>query len=155
VQGFWRFAPIAANVCRATFVFQLTAGGSVPVLAMNFGVKTALATAEGLRDKYERSGKAVDAELRGDFPPPPLMNLLDEEQTRVAKSCMALETASAALEWTSLKSSSPFVALSMRYTKPVGNEPRCARRESEAWPKEFFPLLLPLTPPPPPLPSTR
>jgi hypothetical protein len=34
-----------------------------------------------------------------------------------------------------LKSSSPFVELSMKITKPVGSEPRCARRKREAWPK--------------------
>jgi hypothetical protein len=123
--GFWRFTPLASNACRATLVFQATAGGSIPVRAMNWAVKSFLNVMEVLRDKYERSGKAVDAELRGAFPPPPLMNLLDEEQTRIAKCCLGLETASATVEWTSLNSGSPFVALSMRYTKPVGNEPRC------------------------------
>jgi hypothetical protein len=126
VQGFWRIVPLATNVCRATFVFQTTAGGRVPVLAMNFGVKTALAIAEVLRDKYERGGKAVDAELRDALPPPPLMNTLNEEQTRVAKSCLGLETASAnsMIGWTPLKSSSPFVSISMQYAKPVGSESR-------------------------------
>jgi hypothetical protein len=103
-------------------------------MAMNFGVKKALGITESIRDTHDRNGKAVDAELRSAFRPPPPLNQLSEEQTRAAKSCLGLETASATLEWTSLKSSSPFVALSMQYTKPVGNEPRCARREREAWP---------------------
>ena len=59
--------PLAANVCRATLVFQATAGGSIPVRAMNFGIKFALGAAEELRDKNERDGKVVDAELRDAF----------------------------------------------------------------------------------------
>jgi hypothetical protein len=92
---------------------------------MNYGVKIARGNAEYLRDKYERSGKAVDAELRGALPPPPLLRHLNEEQTRIARSCMALETGSASVEWTKLTSASSFVELAMKYTKPVSNEPRC------------------------------
>jgi hypothetical protein len=40
-------------------------------MVMNYGVQTALGTLEGLRDKYERNGKAVDAELEGVFLSPP------------------------------------------------------------------------------------
>jgi hypothetical protein len=93
-------------------------------MAMNWSVKNFLGTAEELRDKYERNGKAVDAELRGGLPPPPPMDTLIEEQTRAVQRCLTLEAASAAVEWTSLKSTSPFVSLSMRYTKPVGGQPR-------------------------------
>jgi hypothetical protein len=92
---------------------------------MNFGVKSSSGAAEELRDKYERSGKAVDAELRRALPPPPPMPILNEEQARVVQRCLALETGSAAVEWTKLKSISPFVELAMKYTKPVSNEPRC------------------------------
>jgi hypothetical protein len=123
-----------------TLVFQVTEGGSVPVRAMNFGVKKALSAAEELRDKYERNGKVVDAELRGALPPPPLLQHLNDEQTRVTQSCMALETGSASVEWTKLTSASPFVELAMKCTKPVENEPRCAPpppdRASEASAKE-------------------
>jgi hypothetical protein len=124
VQGFYRFTPIATDLCRATLVFQVTAGGSIPVLAMNYGVKNALGNAEYLRDKYERGGKAVDAELRGAFPRPPLLQHLNNEQTRIARSCMALETGSASMKWTKLASPSPFVENAMTYTKPVGSEAR-------------------------------
>jgi hypothetical protein len=116
--------PLAANVCRATLVFQATAGGSIPVLAMNFGVKRVVGTAEELRDKYERNGKAVDAELRGEFPPPPPMVVLDEEQTRVVQSCLTLETGSASVEWKPLKTTLPFVSLSMKYAETEGNRRR-------------------------------
>jgi hypothetical protein len=93
-------------------------------MVMNFGVKIPLGFAENIRDKYERNGKAVDAELRGAFPPPPPMDDLNEEQTRVVQRCLALETGSASVEWTPLQSTSPFVSMSMKYTKPVGSEPR-------------------------------
>jgi hypothetical protein len=49
---------------------------------------------------------------------------LNEEQMRIAQRCMALETGSAAVEWTKLASPSPFVELAMKYTKPVANETR-------------------------------
>jgi hypothetical protein len=91
---------------------------------MNWSIKNFLGNAEKLRDTYERSGKAVDAELRGASPPSPLRQHLNDEQTRIAQSCLGLETTSATVEWTQLKSSSPFVSLSMRYTEPVGSEPR-------------------------------
>jgi hypothetical protein len=122
--GFWRFTPLAANACRATLVFQATAGGSIPVRAMNWAVKSFLNVMEVLRDKYERNGKAVDAELRGAFPRPPLLQHLNDEQTRIARSCMALETGSASMKWTKLASPSPFVENAMTYTKPVGSEAR-------------------------------
>jgi hypothetical protein len=105
-------------------VFQVVVGGSVPVMVMNHGVKYALSVSEGVRDKYERSGKAVDAELRGALPLPPPMGQLNDEQTRIVQSCMTLETGSAAVEWTKLGSPSPFVELAMKYTKPVANETR-------------------------------
>jgi hypothetical protein len=91
---------------------------------MNFGVKSALGFVEEVRDKYERNGKAVDAELRGALPPPPPMGQLNEEQTRIVQNCTALETGTAVVEWTKLKSPSPFVAISMNYTKPVRSEAR-------------------------------
>jgi hypothetical protein len=93
---------------------------------MNFGVKNALGFAEGFRDKYERNGKAVDAELRAESPPLPLLKHLSEEQMRVAQNCLALETASATAEWKKLTSPSPFVEFAMKYSKPIGGESRCA-----------------------------
>jgi hypothetical protein len=91
---------------------------------MNFGVKTALGFVEEVRDKYERNGKAVDAELRGALPPPPPVGQLNEAQTRIVQNCTALETGTAAVEWTKLKSPSPFVSISMQYMKPVWSEAR-------------------------------
>jgi hypothetical protein len=94
-------------------------------MVMNYGVKTALGTLEGLRNMYERNGKAVDAELEGVFLSPPPLDRLNEEQRLVAQTCKGLETGTTAdvVAWTKLKSKSPFVEISMRYTKPVGSEP--------------------------------
>jgi hypothetical protein len=125
-------------------------------MAMNFGVKDALGSAEELRDKYERNGKAVDAELRREFPPPPLLQHLDEEQSGIVHSCLAMETESAAAastnssskrilaaiagnsaasraravkgSWVEMKSASAFVSLSMKYTKPEANGSRYGTR---------------------------
>jgi hypothetical protein len=118
--GFWRLSRLAPNVCRVTFVAQGSMGGRVPDAAMKFATKKTLAIVDRVRDRHERSGTAVDAELRGAFPPPPTLGQLNEEQKRIAQSCMALETGSAAVEWTKLKSASPFVELGMKYSKPIG-----------------------------------
>jgi hypothetical protein len=108
-------------VCRATVVFQVTAGGRVPILALNYGVKSALGTMENLRDTYERNGEAVDAELRAAAPPPPaLASLQDPEQRRIVDTCEALEgyqdpddehAPLLSMEWTKLKS--PFHSVQM------------------------------------------
>jgi hypothetical protein len=124
-------------------------------MAMNYGVKHALAFAEGLRDKYERNGKAVDAELKGAFHPPSLLQHLNDEQRSIAQTCLALETESVAAaskyssskqllalvggssaaaraarawavkgSWVKLKSTSPFVSLSMKYVEQGGSKSR-------------------------------
>ncbi|GMI25387.1 hypothetical protein TeGR_g1751, partial [Tetraparma gracilis] len=122
VIGFYRFSPLAANVSRVTFVARGSLEGLVPDSAMKYGLKRTLMVVDRLRDKYERNGKSVDAELRGDFPPPPNIGQLGEEQRRIAQSCMGLETGSATVEWVKLKSASPFVELGMKYSKPFGDE---------------------------------
>ena len=124
--GYYRLHALAANVCRVTVCFRAQVRGQVPKLIIDMRVKNTVGIIELIRDKYERSGKAVDAELRGDFPPPPTMDQLSEEQRRIAQSCMGLETGSAEVEWTKLKSASPFVELGMQYSKPFGNETRYA-----------------------------
>jgi hypothetical protein len=52
------------------------------------------------------------------------LDQLNEEQWRMAQSCMAVETGSGAVEWTKLKSASPFVELGMKYSKPSENNAR-------------------------------
>ena len=126
-QGFWRFTPLAANVCRATVVFQAIAGGSVPVLAMNWSVKNFLGTAEDLRDTYERNGKAVDSELRAGFPRPPRVGRLSPTQQQVVKSCQRLEAASADVVWSPLKSPSALVSM---WSKPLESFEKGGRKIS-------------------------
>ncbi|GMI35292.1 hypothetical protein TeGR_g2861 [Tetraparma gracilis] len=143
-QGFWRFSPTATNVCRATLVFQTKVGGSVPAMAMNWGLKSALSSMEDLRDNYERRGETVDAELRGEFPQPPPRSSLNDEQTRVAQSCLALEVGSDTAEWTPLNTD-PFVPIWANYDPPRKDGERriaigkavcdvdCPAKEALAW----------------------
>ena len=60
--GFYRLHPLAANVCRVTVCFRAQLRGQVPKLVIDMRVKNTLGIVELMRDKYERSGKAVDAE---------------------------------------------------------------------------------------------
>jgi hypothetical protein len=81
------------------------------------------------------------------------MKNLNDDQTRVAQRCLVLEANSAAADsglgratvgfssaaaqaravkgsWVKLQSTSPFVSMSIKYTKPEGNnESRCVSRE--------------------------
>ena len=70
---------------------------------------------EVIRDKYERNGKAVDAELRAEFPRPPRVSELSPAQEQVVKSCQRLEAASADVVWSPLKSPSALVSM---WSKP-------------------------------------
>jgi hypothetical protein len=125
LRSSYRVQVLSDNVCRVTLVGQSVPKGWVPKLAIEYATKYLVGFIKHqLQDEYERSGKVVDAELRDVFPPPPLLQHLDDEQSRIAQSCLTLESGSATVEWTPLKSSSPFVSLSMKYTKPVGSEPR-------------------------------
>ena len=74
--------------------------------------------------RFERNGREVDEELRSAFYLPPLLKNLNDDQTRVVQRCLALETGSASVEWTPLKSTSPFVSMSMKYTAEEGIESR-------------------------------
>ena len=122
VVGFYRLHPLAANVCRVTVCFRAQLRGQVPKLVIDMRVKNTLGIVELMRDKYERSGKAVDAERRGDFPQPPLLQELNDEQRRLAEKCLSLELA--AVDLSPLKSTSTFVKLSMAYTRLRGERTR-------------------------------
>ncbi|GMI57053.1 hypothetical protein TeGR_g10296, partial [Tetraparma gracilis] len=63
---FYRLRPLAENVCEVTLVGQGVIGGWVPDQAMKFLIGKVLGSVDVMRDKYERNGKVVDAELRGD-----------------------------------------------------------------------------------------
>ena len=85
--------------------------------------------------------------MRSAFNQPPLLKNLNEDQTRVVQRCLALETETAAEDsdlgrrahgsssaaaqaravrgsWVKLQSTSPFVSMSMQYTKPELKESR-------------------------------
>ena len=85
--------------------------------------------------------------MRSAFYQPPLLKNLNDDQTRVVQRCLALETETAAEDsdlerrahgtssaaaqaravrgsWVKLQSTSPFVSMSMQYTKPELKESR-------------------------------
>jgi hypothetical protein len=124
--GSCKFQPLADNACRVVMVGQGVARGWMPNKAMEYATKGFLSIVDELREGYERSGKAVDDELRAVFPPPPPLIELEGEQVRVVNRCLALEVGSGAIKWQALKSTSPLVSLSMMYTEPEGNQPRYA-----------------------------
>ncbi|GMI41798.1 hypothetical protein TeGR_g11956, partial [Tetraparma gracilis] len=131
-RGLYRISRLAENACRVTLVAQGVIGGWVPDKAMKFLIGKVLGIVDVMSDKYERNGKVVDTELRGEFPPPPLLDQLNGEQMRIAQKCLAMETGSAGVEWTPLKSTSPFVAFSMQYTKPERNQTSVALGTAKA-----------------------
>ncbi|GMI35149.1 hypothetical protein TeGR_g2654, partial [Tetraparma gracilis] len=91
IIGSYRVVPLAENVCRVTLVFQGDVKGKIPVLARDWSVKSMLTILDIVRDRFEREGKAVDAELRAALPPPPSLSELGDDARRVVRSCLALE----------------------------------------------------------------
>jgi hypothetical protein len=105
-----------------TFVAQGTLGGSVPVFAMKWVIKFSIDVVARLQDKYMRNGKHVDAEQRLEFPDPPRLDQLSDEQKEIVARCKVLEVGSDLRRWTSLESPSSLVKMWMQYTKRAGDE---------------------------------
>ncbi|GMI22407.1 hypothetical protein TeGR_g5792, partial [Tetraparma gracilis] len=110
-RGFYRIKTLAPNVCRVTLVAQGSLGGNFTKKAMAWAVKSQLVIVKELQDKYMRNGARVDAEMRRAFPPPPPRGSLTSEQARAVKG-----------SWVELKSTSPFVSISLKYIEPEGKE---------------------------------
>ncbi|GMI22418.1 hypothetical protein TeGR_g13348, partial [Tetraparma gracilis] len=156
LRGFYRIKTLAPNVCRVTLVAKGSLGGSFTKQAMAWAVKSSLGMVKTLQDKYMRNGAKVDAEMRGAFPAPPPRRSLTSEQDALVARCLSLEKGaeasstsnnssskrllavvgnSAAAQawavkgsWVELKSTSPFVSLSMAY----GNESSIALGKAKA-----------------------
>jgi hypothetical protein len=120
-KGFWKIEAIAPNVSRVSYVVQANIGGSIPLFLMNMKTKSMLLTAENLRDRFERNGEAVDAEMRATFKTPPTISQLNPDQTSVVNRCLALE-AGEDEGWAELQSSSRFVDMQMKYAPPRRGE---------------------------------
>ena len=122
LRGFYKIKPLSTNVCRVTFVAQGSMGGQVPDFAMSSGTKRTLGSVKRLQNKYMRNGKRVDAEQRLEFPDPPRLDQLSDEQKAIVARCRVLEVGSDLRQWTSLESPSSLVGMWMQYTKPTGDE---------------------------------
>ncbi|GMI29072.1 hypothetical protein TeGR_g11360 [Tetraparma gracilis] len=160
-RGFYRIKTLAPNVCRVTQVGRGDAGGSITKQAMAWAVKRSLGMVKKLQDKYMRNGVKVDAEMRGAFPTPPPRRSLTSEQDALVARCLRLEdgerrvkrsrssglmklkstigadsaaTRARAVKgsWVELKSTSPFVSLSMQYTEPEGGGSSVALGKAKA-----------------------
>ncbi|GMI42593.1 hypothetical protein TeGR_g11447 [Tetraparma gracilis] len=151
LRGFYRIKTLAPNVCRVTLVAQGSLGGSFTKQAMAWAVKSTLSMVKRLQDKYMRNGAKVDAEMRGAFPAPPLRRSLTSEQDALVARCLSLENGTegsnvvAAVganpaaqaramkgSWVELKSTSPFVSMSMQYTEPEGGGSSVALGKAKA-----------------------
>jgi hypothetical protein len=122
LRGFYQIKPLATNVCRVTFAGLGALGGQVPDFAMKFAVKHSLTVVKRLQIKYTRNGARVDAEQRLEFPDPPRLDELNDEQKEIVARCRVLEVGSDLRRWTSLESPSTLVKMWMQYTKPTGDE---------------------------------
>ncbi|GMI32785.1 hypothetical protein TeGR_g3036 [Tetraparma gracilis] len=120
--GFWRISPLASNVCRVTFVGQGSMGGLVPDSAMKFATKKVLSTVDRVRDRYERSGTAVDAELRGEFPPPPLRADLGNTERLVVDKAWALQSEAEDVPWEVIKSDFPLTKMWIKHVPAARGE---------------------------------
>ena len=107
-RGFWHFKALAPSVCQVTYLIQVNLGGSIPKAVMASRVKRTLGSVQLMRDKFERKGKVVDAEICSAFPSPPPLAELNDEQKLVVESCLYLESEEGG-EWEPLPSSSPLV----------------------------------------------
>jgi hypothetical protein len=122
LRSFYQIKPLSTNVCRVTFVAQGSLGGQVPDFAMSWAIKRTLGIVKRLQTKYMRNGKRVDAEQRLEFPDPPRLDQLSDEQKEIVARCRVLEVGSDLRQWTSLESHSSLVGMWMQYTESTGDE---------------------------------
>ena len=115
-RGTWRLTPIAPNLCRATLIQQGETGGIIPAWLLNLKLKSTLTFVDEIRSRSLRNGHLVDAEVRAALPPPPRLEQLDESQRSIVAKCVALEPMGRLSRdpWTSVRSTSPFVRMSLR-----------------------------------------
>jgi len=144
VRGFWKFAAVAPNVCRFTYVGYGSLGGHIPFMVLNVLVKSTLNAVQIAKDRFLRNGKVVDAEMRAAFPSPPALATLTEEQKALFAKGVALEEGSGVMKWHALKSPSYLVKIMGRYTPPKRGEEHyalgkvtglvdCSALEAVAW----------------------
>ena len=118
VSGFWRVAPHTANTCEATYVVRGEFGGSIPRLLINMAVKSTLSTMPWIQGRFERNATKVDLEIQAEFPPPPPLSLLSDEQQHVVSTARALAADIATLPWIDIPTTIACVSMWYRH-KPA------------------------------------
>jgi hypothetical protein len=118
--GVWKIKPRARSVCQVTLVQQGFVGGSIPLVIVNSRLKKSIAVVDRLRDKYERRGEEVDEELREEFPRPPNLEDLSDDQKSVFARCSSLSADDALL--VPVKSPEPLITMSMMHAPPANGE---------------------------------
>jgi hypothetical protein len=98
---------------------QGSLGGYVPDGAMKYAIKKSLAVVDRMLIRYERNGKAVDAELRGAFPPPPTFGELGADECLVMGKCRDLGSEAADVPWEVIKSALPFTKMWIKTLPPA------------------------------------
>jgi hypothetical protein len=140
-RGFFKITPLAKNVCRLTLVTQGKLGGHVPVALLNARIKKTLSIVTTIQEKYARTGKVVDAELRSMFGAPPSLGQLNPQQEEVFMRCQVLETLDAEVGRENIHSHTPFVKMWIRRLPSKGmisvgiseTVVDCSRTEALAW----------------------
>jgi len=64
VKGFWRFRPLAPDVCQITYVAQTQVGGTIPKSLLNKRLKNTLSAVHNMRNKFMRNGRVADRQVR-------------------------------------------------------------------------------------------
>jgi len=86
-RGFWSMRPRAPNVCEVTSVFQGDWWSQIPLAVQLSRVRMFTKSFMKLQDKFKRTGKLVDAEVRAAFPGPPTLETLEDEQKAIVAAC--------------------------------------------------------------------
>jgi hypothetical protein len=121
LRGLWRFRPLAPNVCEVTYAGQAKMNGRIPLVLLNFRLRSSLNDVAELQAKYERKGVTVDAEIRGAFRSPGLVSALTVEQQEIYERCCALQDTGGD-GWVGVPSPSPFVKMSKKHYLPLPGE---------------------------------
>ncbi|GMI42566.1 hypothetical protein TeGR_g11948 [Tetraparma gracilis] len=87
IRAFMKIKPLSTNVCRLEYVGQGNAGGVIPKMAMNMGVKSILSLAAQTESTFLRRAGVVDRELYDAAPLPPAFRELSRDQQEVIESC--------------------------------------------------------------------
>jgi hypothetical protein len=124
--GFYRFKPLASNLCELTFVASYDFGGRIPTFIAGALVKSGLSVVERMQHKFSRNGVAVDREMRETFATPPTLEQLVADHPELAKEirkCQDLEVDhSEDGEFVPVRSSSPFAKMWKKHAPPKRGE---------------------------------